>query len=269
MDEAFDTRWTTPLAVCIVQPRISIGDVDHNLDRAIGWIRKAADDGPLDVVVLPEVFTTGFPYDRLPELSGSSKRVMADIGRLAAELSTHIMFTLVIEDQGRYFNRFMSIGPDGRVETTYDKTHLFSRAGEDRFFTRGEKLVQFEIGGAIIAPLICYELRYPELSRKQVLEGADILVYPAQWPAYRVFQWETLLRARAIENQCYVIGVGGSGSHGTTEMGGHSMVVAPFGDILCSIDQEEGFARTVIGPERLRNIRKRIPALADRRPDLY
>jgi predicted amidohydrolase len=102
-----------------------------------------------------------------------------------------------------------------------------------------------------------------------VLNGVDILLYPAMWPAFRVFQWEILLKARAIENQCYVVGIGGFGPHGDTQMGGHSMVIAPYGDVLCRIDDNEGYASCTIGPDRIQDLRKRIPVLQERRPDIY
>lgn len=264
-----EPRWSKSLDVCMVQSRTVPGDVDGNLSRAAALIEKAAGKGSLDIVVLPEVFATGFSYDRLMEMSNSSDTVIRSIARLATDLSAHIMFTLVVREDDKYFNRFVSIGPGGEIEAAYDKTHLFSRAGEDRYFASGDGLVLFEAGGAVVAPLICYEVRFPELARKQVLDGAEILVFPAQWPAFRVFQWQILLRARAIENQCYVIGVGGLGKHGPTEMGGHSMVVGPFGDILCSLDDKEGYARTMIGPDRIEDIRNKIPSLAERRPEFY
>ncbi|MGA1866139.1 MAG: nitrilase-related carbon-nitrogen hydrolase [Thermoplasmatota archaeon] len=253
----------------MVQCRTVPGDVDGNLARATALVQKAAGEGQMDIVVLPEVFATGFPYEQLPELSNSSDTVIRSIAHLATDISAHIMFTLVVSEDENFFNRFISIGPAGKIEATYDKTHLFSRAGEDRFFARGDRLVLFKASTAAVAPLICYEVRFPELARKQVLDGADILVIPAQWPAFRIFQWQTLLRARAIENQCYVVGVGGLGKHGPTEMGGHSMVVGPFGEILCNLDDKEGYAMTVIGPDRIRDIRNKIPSLEERRPELY
>ncbi|MGA1848114.1 MAG: nitrilase-related carbon-nitrogen hydrolase, partial [Thermoplasmatota archaeon] len=242
------SRWDGPLNIAIIQPELALGDVDENLTRALELIDKASLEGPLDMIVLPEVFATGFPYDRLPVLCKRSGDIIEALSGEALRLKAHVMFTMVVEEDGRYYNRFFSIGPDGGVEATYDKTHLFSRAGEDRFFTPGNSLTAFSVKDAMVAPLICYEVRFPELARKQILGGADILVYPAQWPSFRIFQWEALLKGRAIENQCYVIGAGAYGPHGDSEMGGHSMVIAPFGDVLCRVDEGPGYARTTIGP---------------------
>jgi predicted amidohydrolase len=263
------SSWEGPLDVAIIQPELVLGDVDANLRRALELIERASSEGPLDMVVLPEVFATGFPYDQLPELSRRSGEILETLSREAVKLGTHIMFTMVVEEEAKYYNRFLSIDPEGGVGATYDKTHLFSRAGEDRFFTPGDSLTAFTIKGARIAPLICYEVRFPEIARKQIMAGAEILVYPAMWPSFRIFQWEALLKGRAVENQCYVIGVGGFGNHGESEMGGHSMVIAPFGDVLCRIDQGSGFARATIGPEKMNDLRKRIPVLWERRPELY
>jgi predicted amidohydrolase len=269
MEDIPVSNWERPLDIAIVQPELVLGDLDENLGRAVALIRKASAEGPLDVMVLPEVFATGFPYDELPGLSERSGEILDVLSKEAAMIDVHIMFTMVVQEEGRYYNRFISIGPEGDIEATYDKTHLFSRAGEDRFFTPGDSLTLFSVKDALIAPLICYEVRFPELARKQVLQGADIIIYPAQWPSFRIFQWEALLKGRAIENQCYVIGVGAYGSHGETEMGGHSMVIAPFGDILCRIDDEPGYARATLGPDKMSDLRKRIPVLRERRPELY
>ncbi|MGA1792437.1 MAG: nitrilase-related carbon-nitrogen hydrolase [Thermoplasmatota archaeon] len=264
-----ESEWKDPLEVCIVQPKLSLGNIEENLSSTSSLIESASREGPMDIVVLPEVFATGFHYESLPELSKKAPDTIRYMGKIAREHSTAIMFTLVINDKGRFYNRFMVLDRDGRKLATYDKTHLFSRAGEDEFFTPGKTLTEFSLEGARIAPLICYEVRFPELARKHVLNGVDILVYPAQWPAFRIFQWETLIMARAIENQCYVIGVGGVGDHGPTAMGGHSMVVAPFGDVLCRLDDSSGYARARIDPGRIREIRRRIPVLVERRPELY
>ncbi len=263
------SKWTRPLDVCIIQPLLELGDIDKNLERAISLIDEASEKGLVDIFVLPEVFATGFPYDNLPELANRSDEVITILSQKATEKGSYVMFTIVIKENGEYFNRFIALDPEGAIIARYDKTHLFSRAGEDRFFTPGKETINFEVKGAKVAPLICYEVRFPEMSRNQILDGAEILIYPAQWPGFRVFQWETLLKARAIENQCYVIGVGAFGPHGDTEMGGHSMVIAPYGDVLCRVDGEEGYARATIGPERIRDIRSRIPVFHERRTDLY
>jgi predicted amidohydrolase len=269
MEDIPGSNWVKPLEICIVQPKLALGDIDDNVDRALRLIDRASEEGPIDIIVLPEVFATGFPYEELPELAKRYGSVVDPLAAKARELKAYIMFTVVVKDENSYFNRFIALDPSGNVHAQYNKTHLFSRAGEDKFFTPGNETVSFEVKGAKVAPLICYEVRFLEMSRKMVLEGAEILIYPAQWPAFRIFQWELLLKARAVENQCYVIGVDGFGPHGDTEMGGNSMVIAPYGDVLCRVDDQEGYARTTIGPERIRNLRSRIPVLMERRPDIY
>ena len=269
MGEIIESKWKKPLEVCIVQPELALGDLDDNLDRALTLIDNALEEGPLDIIVLPEVFATGFPYDILPDLAKRSNYLIDTLAKKAHEIGSFIMFTLVVKENGSYYNRFIALDPTGAIIASYDKTHLFSRAGEDEFFERGNSTISFEVKGAKVAPLICYEVRFPELSRKLVIDGAEILIYPAQWPGFRIFQWELLLKARAVENQCYVIGVDAFGTHGDTEMGGNSMVVAPYGDILCRVDNEEGYARATIGPERIRDLRSRIPVMLERRPDIY
>ncbi|MFO8051051.1 MAG: nitrilase-related carbon-nitrogen hydrolase [Thermoplasmatota archaeon] len=261
--------WTRPLEVCTIQPVLALGDVDSNLSRAEELVRSSTKEGPVDLFVLPEVFTTGFPYDRLPELSKRSGEVLGCLSDIAEDLGSHLMFTQVVKESGSYYNRCFVLGTDGKEVTSFDKTHLFFRADEHLFFDKGDHLVHFDIHGARIAPLICYELRFPELSRRLVLEGSHILVYMGQWPRFRTFQWDALLMARAIENQCYVVASGSYGDHGDHRMGGHSRLISPFGNILGNVQDGGGYARATLDPKELIKFRKSIPVLKERRPDLY
>jgi predicted amidohydrolase len=125
-----------------------------------------------------------------------------------------------------------------------------------------------DIDNVKAGPLICYEVRFPELSRKLVRAGANILIYPAQWPAFRTFQWEVLLQARAVENQCFVIGVNIHGDHGGSMMGGRSRIFSPFGNILASVDDGPGWSTCIMEPEKMYSLRKKIPVLNEIREDL-
>ncbi|MFW3145652.1 MAG: nitrilase-related carbon-nitrogen hydrolase [Thermoplasmatota archaeon] len=261
--------WKDPIDACMIQTGLKLGDVDDNLERALKLIDRAAGEKDPDLIVLPEVFSTGFPYEKLPELSMRSGEVLESLRRKAREYHSHIIFTQVVEESGSFFNRCFALDEKGETAAVYNKTHLFSRAGEHEFFTQGNETASFLLKGARISPLICYELRFPELSRKLVLEGSHVLVYMGQWPNYRIFQWEALLKARAIENQCFVIGVGVWGHHGRQLMGGGSSVFSPFGNLLCSVKEGEGYAQCTMDPSELVRFREGIPVLYERRPDLY
>ncbi len=262
-----ESDWREPLRAAVVQTELRLGDSDVNLSRA----RDIIDDikGSQELVVFPEMFSSGFDYDHLEEIAGRSADVMRFMRGISMELSAHLMFTLAVEDGGRIVNRAYLLDPGGEILGHYDKTHLFSPSGEDVHFRCGDKLNMLHMGDVKIGPLICYEIRYPEISRKYALDGAHILVYMAQWPAKRIFQWELLLRARAVENQCFVIGVNICGLHGSTEMGGHSMIVSPFGEVMASLDDRAGWASSELDPERMYRFRRGIPAMKYRRPELY
>lgn len=263
------TDWIDPVRICTVQPSMELGNIDANLGSALALMERAGEEGQVDLFILPEVFTTGFAYDLLPDLVSRTPEIVEILSENAADLGSHVMFTQVVKEEESYFNRCFALGNDGRKITTYDKTHLFSRADEHTFFDPGSETTSFMINGATISPLICYELRFPELSRKLVLEGAHILVYMGQWPLFRIFQWNALLLSRAIENQCYVIASGAWGPHGRQMMGGHSQIISPFGNVLGDVGEKEGYLTRDITPDEMNKFRSRIPVLVERRPDLY
>ena len=259
--------WKDPLKGCIVQNDLIFGDMDSNLSDA-GRLIDSIPDDDIDLIVLPELFATGFDYEGFPEHIRRAGEVTDLMKRIAVEAGSHIIFTQIVEDGGRIFNRLFMIGRKGDVIGHYDKTHLFTRAKEDKHFTRGDHLTLFEMEGVKVGPLICYESRFPELSRRLVLDGAQILVYPSQWPEFRVDQWTTLLRARAIENQCFVIGSGVCGGHENSPMGGMSSAFSPFGDLLGEIGKGEGWVVFEMDPVVMNKLRRKIPVLREIREDL-
>lgn len=259
--------WDRDPRVSILQTRLYLGDVDRNLASAMDLLKIAGEEGS-DISVLPEMFSTGFPYDVLPDLSKRSGEVIGSISDRARDHSMNVIFTQVIDEEGDYVNRMFHIDRYGKIVSSYDKTHLFSRADEDRFFKPGNELKIMDIDSLKVGPLICYEVRFPELSRRLVLEGAELLIYAAQWPAFRTFQWEAMLKARAIENQCYVAGVNIYGQHGENMMGGKSRLFSPYGDILAAVDEGEGYGSAVLSEGYLLKIRENIPVLKEIRNDI-
>lgn len=262
------SEWKEPIDVIIVQTDTILGSPEANIERARALISRALEEGPADLAVLPEAFATGFPYDGLEGLRPWHDKVLKAMGDLAKESSVDLIYTQLVEGSGVLRNRCFHIDRHGSTVGTYDKTHLFTRSGEDRHIYAGSSLELFRLGGALIGPLICYELRFPELSRTLTGAGASVLVYPAEWPAHRIFQWEHLLCARAVENQCFVIGVNTCGQHSRVRMGGRSMVVSPYGDRLCELKVEEGWSRCTMDPGRMEEVRSKIPAYKGLRTDL-
>ncbi|MGA1821568.1 MAG: nitrilase-related carbon-nitrogen hydrolase [Thermoplasmatota archaeon] len=261
--------WTEPVRAAVIQTRLYLSNVEENLRNSITLMEEADKGSNPDLMVLPEAFTTGFEFEKLPELAEKSDMVTGSMCDFARDHGTHIFFTQIVGDKGRLMNRSHHIGGDGTVKGTYDKTHLFSRIGEDEWISPGDRLVEYRMGDIRIGPLICYEIRYPELARKLTLEGVDLIIYMAQWPHFRIFQWETLLRARAIENQLFVIGVNIWGDHKGVMMGGGSRIISPFGEILAHLDDGPGWTSAEMDPSVIEGVRRKIPVFDDRIEKLY
>ncbi len=215
-----------------------------------------------DLVLLPEMFTTGFtmkPHDVAEGMDGSAVSSMKEWSR---GINACIAGSVAIKENGMFFNRFIAVFPDGRV-VSYDKRHLFRMAGEERVYTSGDKNVIFEINGWRIRPFICYDLRFPVWSRNSS-DGYDLAVYAANWPSVRSFHWETLLSARAIENQCYVAGVNRTGSDGNgVKYSGGSCVLGFRGDTVYSAGEDAAVNTVLLSLSELVDYRKEFPAWMD------
>lgn len=190
--------------------------------------------GPTDLIVLPEMFTTGFTM--VPEKHAEPHKTTTYqwLKKKAAEKNAVITGSVAIEDQGHYYNRLHWIGAQGE-ENFYDKRHLFRMGGEHEHYTPGHKKICCRIGQWRIQPLICYDLRFPVWSRNFVQQQPqyDLLLYVANWPEVRTYAWHQLLIARAIENQCYVVAVNRVGKDGKGYAhAGDSMVINPRGEII-------------------------------------
>lgn len=184
----------------------------------------------VDFIVLPEMFTTGFslqPYEIAETMQGETVQWMK---QTASEAKAVICGSVIILEEDKYFNRFLFVQPSGEI-AFYNKRHLFTLAGEDKVYTAGNEKVIIEYKGWKICPLICYDLRFPVWARN--VEEYDVLLYVANWPKPRVAAWDTLLKARSIENLCYTIGVNRIGSDANNlEYSGHSAAFNCLGEKL-------------------------------------
>lgn len=223
--------------------------------------------GPAEVVVLPEMFSTGFSMlpERLAErMDGPTVRWMRD---MAARKNIILTGSVIVEDGGQYFNRLVWMLPDGKYGY-YDKRHRFAFAGEDAHYTAGRKRLVASVKGWRVLLLVCYDLRFPVWSRQNVQEGQDqeydLIIYVANWPERRSHAWKTLLQARAIENQSYVVGVNRIGDDGAgNHHSGDSMIVDPLGDVLYhGADRDETFTLT-LQKDDLTRVRERFPFWKD------
>jgi omega-amidase len=223
-----------------------------------------------ELVMLPEMFSTGFSMNpsRLAEtMDGDSVKWMKDI---AAKKKIILAGSLIIEEKGNFFNRLVWMLPNGQYGY-YDKRHRFAYAGEDDHYTAGVKRMIASVKGWRINLQICYDLRFPVWARQTTLQDEneagepeyDLLLYVANWPERRIEHWKTLIKARAIENQCYVAAVNRVGEDGNgISYSGDSMIVDPFGEVVCTGNEDEVYTYT-ISREHLETTRKKFPFLRD------
>jgi omega-amidase len=218
--------------------------------------------GQTDLIVLPELFATGFTMQPKQVAETMEGETIAWMKEMAASKECAITGSLVIVENGNYYNRLLFVFPNGTVRT-YDKRHLFSLAGEDKAYTPGREKLIVEFKGWKICPLVCYDLRFPVFARN--VEEYDLLLYVANWPSPRILAWETLLKARAIENMCYVAGVNRIGEDANGHpYPGHSQVVDCLGATIADASGDEGVFSVVLDKESMLETRKKFGFLNDR-----
>lgn len=219
-------------------------------------------DEKVDLIVLPEMFTSGFTMR--PELVAETMQgeTIEWLQQLAKAKNAAITGSLVIAEYGNFYNRLVFVFPSGEIQF-YDKRHLFTLAGEDKKYTAGKEKVIIEYLGWKICPLICYDLRFPVFSRN--VETYDILLYIANWPDTRINAWDALLKARAIENMCYTIGVnriGGDANH--HQYNGHSQVQDYLGRAIIAPQESDGVFVATLDKNALVETRQKLGFLNDR-----
>lgn len=225
-------------AVACVQFPIVLGEVEENIRQAEHLI-AAHTPAPESLLLLPEMWATGFDYQRTASLGQRTPEILAAMQRLAADSQIYLAGTLteLDTDGGLPRNTLYLVGPQGAIGTL-SKQHLFTFWQEDHHYQCGMAAPPLQTPYGPFAGLVCYDLRFPEVARQQVFAGARLLAVCAQWPLSRLDHWQTLIRARAIENQVYVAAVNGCGRTGVMDMAGHSMIVGPDGTVLQSATTE-------------------------------
>jgi omega-amidase len=250
------------LKIGMVQTHLFWEDKQANLDMLTEKLKNISAE-QVDMLFLPEMFSTGFsmrPTLFAETMQGESVQWMS---KLAQKEGFVLAGSLIITENNAYYNRLIWAFPNGNIQY-YDKKHLFSMAGEHNHYTAGDKNTLIEYKGWRLKGLVCYDLRFPVWARNTAEENYDILVYVANWPARRSAHWKTLLPARAVENQAFVIGVNRIGEDGNgIYHSGDSILVAANGDILYQkADQAEIFI-TELSKKQLYEIREKLPFLKD------
>lgn len=247
------------ISVCQVQPDLIWEDIDANLEMLDGMLRDIPAE--TDLIMLPETFSTGFSMhsDRYAEEVGG--KAVTWMQRVAREKKAHITGSVIIRDNGRIYNRLYWVSAEG-VEGQYDKRHLFRMGREDKHFEPGTSRVIFKLGSFRFLPQVCYDLRFPVFSRNR--GDYDVLFYVANWPAPRQQVWEILTRARAMENQAYVLGVSrvGKDGLGVNHLGG-TCAINPVGEVMRRLDDTPGIQTVRLDLKKLSAFKKRFPAWKD------
>ena len=270
------------MKLSLAQLQVEPGAVEANLSRAAEAVEQAAADGA-DLVVLPEQFVVGFfAFDEYPaHAAGLDSKLFDRLASMAADNSVGLVAGTTVEDlaasaeagydlpaESGYANTAVFFDRDGSQQGVYRKHHLFGyESAESELLVAGEQLPTVEFEGLTVGMTTCYDLRFPELYRRLVDQGVELVVVPSAWPYPRVEHWKTLGRARAIENLCYVATTNGSGSFPAADatLCGRSTVYDPWGTTVGSTGEEPTQLTVEIDPQRVREVRSAFPALDDRR----
>lgn len=258
------------MKIGIVQMNVVLGDRAANRATVVDGIGRAMADAP-DVIVLPELWDLGFYPSNVRELGDPDGREARELlGGLAVRHGVNIVGGSIVRRLGdALYNTCLVFDRAGKELAAYDKTHLFSPSGEQRHFQAGETTALFSLDGILCGVLICYDLRFGELARTLVLEGAELLFVPAAWPHPRLGHWQLLCRTRALENQCFLAAANACGSTGKLRLCGYSQVVDPWGEVLAEAEEKPGSLTAECDFSVLRDVRARMNIFADRRPGLY
>lgn len=256
--------------VGLIQSDIAFGNPDANY-AAFGEKMKEAVKQKAEFIILPEMWTTAYDLKRIQEIGDpEGKRTKEFLQTFAREHDVTIVGGSIAQiKDGKVYNTAYAVNNKGEVVAEYSKIHLFRVMHEDKYLTGGNQFASFPYKNTKVGMTICYDIRFPELARRYALDGAGILVNSAEWPHPRLHHWRTLMQARAIENQMFVIACNRVGISGKTEFFGHSMVVDPWGEIIAEGGEDEEILIAEIDLNLIEEVRNKIPVFSDRREDMY
>lgn len=263
----------TLLTISLVQMDCRLGEPGDNFARAAELVAEAARRGSR-LVLLPELWSTAYALDRAPELAsplaaGPDESWFGQVAALARHHGVWLGGSLLEARGGQFYNCFALYDATGQLQAAYRKLHLFRLMQEEQYLGTGDAPVTVDAPWGKTGLAICYDLRFPELFRRYALEGAQLLLLPAEWPHPRREHWRTLLRARAIENQCYVAACNRVGVTGGNTFFGASALIDPWGETLVEGGEAPMVLTATIDLALVDAVRRRIPVFADRRPEVY
>jgi omega-amidase len=255
--------------IALAQMDVRWADPDANLTVARRMVARAADAGA-DLVLLPELWGSGYDLARAADYAAPlNMGLFQEMANLAREHDLYLLGSLLEVETGRVYNTAALYAPQGLVGR-YRKIHRFGLMDEDRYLAAGDHpALCADLPWGATGLAICYDLRFPELFRGYAVQGARLILLPAEWPSPRIDHWRTLLRARAIENQCFVIGCNRVGADPNNAFGGASALIGPRGETLVEGGDGPELLVARIQVEQVDEARSYIPVLADRRPECY
>lgn len=253
------------LAISLIQSTLHWEDSEANLAMFEEKIWQIP--SPTDVIILPEMFSTGFTMNPAPVAEPMNSKTFRWMKLVASQKDALVIGSYIVQESGNYFNRLFCVFPDGSFHT-YDKKHLFTLAGENKDYQPGADRLVVEWKGWKLMPLICYDLRFPVWARSQKSEDQlyeyDALIYVANWPTPRIKAWDTLLKARAIENIAYSVGVNRVGlDENNMEYSGHSAVYDYAGEEVVGLGEKEDISTAILEREKLEKFRHHFPFQVD------
>lgn len=254
------------MVIGIAQMNMTWENIEENMKKAEGFIKKASEN-KADLILFPEMALTGFTMN-INKLLLSEEEIINWIRKNAVDNNINIGlgFAVKVDDKGK--NKYIIISKKGEVLADYTKVHPFSYGGEDEKYYNGDKICICKIDEFKISPFICYDLRFPEIFQIASKE-AQIITVAASWPKSREEHWITLLKARAIENQCYVIGINRTGAGGALQYNGASMFISPDGEILNEISNKEVLIIENLEIEKIAEVKDKFDIKKDRREEFY
>ncbi len=245
------------LKVVLLQQDLKWEDKIANINLFDNCIKSLS--GPADIIVLPEMFSTGFTMQAEVFAEDMSGRTIQKMKDWARETNAVICGSLIIIEDQKFFNRFIWVAPNGEIEK-YDKAHLFRMGEEEQHYSRGTKQLLLNYKGWKIAPFVCYDLRFPVWMRRTNNFDFDLMIIVANWPERRIKHWDVLLPARAVENQSYLVAVNRIGTDGSQIYhSGNSAAIDPMGNIIYKLEHEATVKELILSKASLDNYRESFP----------
>ena len=257
------------LSIALAQAEFKLGDPESNFEKASKLITKAAENGA-GLILLPELWVSGYDLANFKDYASPiNEGWFSRVGSAAKNNKIALGCSMIEEDGGSYYNTFVFYDSSGSLLGKYRKIHLFEKLKEKDYFQPGIDLINFDFDSVKIGLATCYDLRFPELFSAHAAAGVELILITAEWPKKRVNHWSLLIKARAIENQYFVAAVNKVGESFGAQLGGHSVVVDPMGEILVEGEDNEVLLLTDINLNDGDRVRRWMPVLKDRKPDLY